>query len=304
MTGLEVSRLPLALALTLGLAAPLGWARAASLGFVAAVQGQVEVRSSGGAGWAVAGLDRKLELGDHVRTGPASGVKILLANETILILGAASELTLGRSNEPSWLKLHAGQARVRVGETAPTSVELHTPSAVIGGEGAIFEAYVVEESAAVVWTLVCDPSGTSFARPLGSETDPTRPDQPQDCTRVARGEPLVGLPRPPGFAPVPFLSSRPAPGAGELLGQAGVAAGSGSGGKLLERVVSGGVPAADGFGGGDTELRDPYIEDAQQADTLSGDRKRPDEPPPGPELSPCPTPEPVELCPDPGGGEQ
>ena len=174
-------------------------------------------------------------------------MKILLADATLLILGSSTELALGP--EPGRLELRAGQ--VRVAGSRPLA--LHTPTAVIDGQGTSFEAYVVQDDTGS-WTLVCDREG---------------------CMRVAQGEPAAATPRPQGLDAVPFLSSRPAPGAGELLGQLGVAAGPGSGGRLLDLVVSG-VPMLDSssFGERDAELGDSYIEDAQEAATLEGDRPR------------------------------
>ena len=279
MTESESNRLPLALGLVLalGLAASPGGARAASLGFIAAVKGEVQVRTGAEGRWGVAPRDRALELGDSLRTGTDSGVKILLADATLLTLGASTELALGP--EPGRLELRAGQVRV----AGSTPLALHTPTAVIDGQGTSFEAYVVQDDTGT-WTRVCDREG---------------------CKRVAPGEPAADTPRPNGFGLVPFLSSRPAPGAGELLGPPGVAAGPGAGGKLLDLVVSG-VPALDGssFGESDAELRDPYIEDAQQAATLSDDRggsTRPEERPPAPPPL-CPAPETVEPCSEPTAG--
>ncbi len=277
--------LPLVAGLTLviGMLASPGLAMAEPVGFIAAFEGSVEVQGSGSMSWAAAVLDRDLEIGDVVRTGPASAVKMLLADETILALGESTELTIdsyiigsAATRDPSVLRLLKGKARVLVGEAfgGPTRVEMHTPTAVIGVKGTRFEAYVVEDRARGLWTLVCNLGGDIFVRQIGAKTGRTVRPRFELCTRVFRDQPPDDeIRRPLGFAPVPVLSSRPRSGAPEVVGEPGAASKPGSGGRLLEFVSSEGpeLDLSDSpIDEGDADLGQVYIEDAAQAAELGG----------------------------------
>jgi len=283
------------LALVIGMLAPPGLAGAEPVGFIAAFEGSVEVQGTGSMSWAAAVLDRDLEIGDVVRTGPASAVKMLLADETILALGESTELKLdsyiignAATHDPSVLRLFKGKARVLVGEAfgGPTRIEMHTPTAVIGVKGTKFEAYVVEDRVRGVWTLVCNLGGHIFVRQIGASTGRAVRPRLELCTRVFRDQPPDDeIRRPVGFAPVPVLSSRPRPGGAEVVGQPGVAAGQpDSGGKLLDFVSSEGPQLDLGnspIDEGDADLGQVYIEDAVQAAELGGAEIREQLPLPG-----------------------
>ena len=277
------------LVLAIGMLATPGLAGAEPVGFVAAFEGSVEVQSAGSTSWAAALLDRDLEIGDVVRTGPSSAIKILLADETILALGESTELTIdsyvvgsAATRDPSVLKLLKGKARVLVGEAfgGPTRVEMHTPTAVIGVKGTKFEAYIVEDATRGVWTLVCNLGGSIFVRQIDEKTARTVRPQLELCTRVLRDRPPSDeIRRPAGFAPVPVLSSRPSPGVAEVLGRPGVSAASQSpsGGKLLDFVTTEdpGLNLADSpLDEGGAELGNVFIEDAQQASEAAGESFR------------------------------
>lgn len=277
-------RLVAGLVLAIGMLASPGLAGAEPVGFIAAFEGSVEVQGAGSMSWAAAALDRDLEIGDVVRTGPASAVKMLLADETILALGESTELTIdsyivgsAATRDPSVLRLLKGKARVLVGEAfgGPTRVEMHTPTAVIGVKGTKFEAYVVEDRARGQWTLVCNLGGHIFVRRINEKTERAVRPRFELCTRVFRDQPPSDeIRRPLGFAPVPVLSSRPSRGAPEVVGRADVAAGQpDSPGKLLDFVSSEG-PQLDlrdsPIDEGDADLGQRYIEDTVQALELQG----------------------------------
>ena len=301
---MSMSRLPLRVAATLILAVGVLSAprqvSAEPVGFVAATVGSVDIQPTGTTSWAAAMVDRDIELGDTVRTGPASAMKMLLADETILALGESTELVIdayivgaAATRDPSILKLLKGRARVLVGEAfgGPTRVEMHTPTAVIGVKGTEFEAYVVEDPVTGVWTLVCNLGGSIFVRQLEGAAGRTVRPRYELCTRVFRDQPPEDeIRRPAGFAPVPMPSTQPAPGAAEVLGARGVAGGgTGSGGNLHKYVVSGDTGLTLGeapIEEGDSDLGKEYIEDHIQA------REAGDDPPPPLPLPPGITPQP------------
>ncbi len=276
-------RLVPGLVLAIGMLASPGLAGAEPVGFIAAFEGSVEVQAAGGMSWAAAALDRDLEIGDVVRTGPASAVKMLLADETILALGESTELTIdsyivgsAATRDPSVLRLLKGKARVLVGEAfgGPTRVEMHTPTAVIGVKGTKFEAYVVEDRARGQWTLVCNLGGHIFVRRINEKTERAVRPRFELCTRVFRDQPPSDeIRRPLGFAPVPVLSSQPSRGAPEVVGEPGLASKPGSAGKLLDFVSSEG-PQLDlrdsPIDEGGADLGQRYIEDTVQALELQG----------------------------------
>ncbi len=296
--------LPVATLLTLALLAPLGWARAEPVGFVAAFEGSVEIQAAGSTSGAAAVLDSELALGDTLRTAPSSALKLLLADGTALTLGESTDLRLD-SRDPSVLKLLQGEARLGVGQALGglTRVELHTPTAVIAVEDGEFEVYVSGDSSTGPWTLVCNLRGSLFVRQIGEETGRRLELRPERCMRIFRERlPSEESLRPAGFALLPLLSSRPAAGLAELLGRPGVAsAGAGSGGKLGDFVISwepdrGGARRDEG--GPDPETT--FIEDAVQAAELRDKPAvEPSDPPDPPE---CPVPEP--LCPPPSEAGQ
>jgi hypothetical protein len=190
-----------------------GGAWAQTVGFVAGTQGDVEIRADGATSWAASSIDQNVSVGDTIRTGPDSAVKILLADETILTLGEDTELKIDEyvigdaaTRDPSALELLRGKARVFVGEAfgGPTRVEMYTPTAVIGVKGTGFEAYITEDPRKGKWTLVCHLDGGIFVRSRDESTDP-RVVIPKDglCSQVFQDHaPSDLVPRPSGFAPI------------------------------------------------------------------------------------------------------
>jgi hypothetical protein len=163
------------LVLAAGILLPTTRAVAQTVGFVAALEGTVEIRSAGVASWEAALLDRDVALGDVVRTGPDGGAKILLADDTILTVGDDTELEIdsyvvgpAATSDPSVLRLLKGKARTVVGERfgGTTRIEVHTPTAVIGVKGTAFDTYVLADAMRGMWTLCCNVQGSIFVKHL------------------------------------------------------------------------------------------------------------------------------------------
>ncbi len=188
-------------------------ASAQVVGFVAATQGNVEVQAKGGMSWAASVVDQDISIGDTIRTGPDSAVKILLADETILTLGEDTELLIDKyvvgeaaTRDPSVIELLRGRARVFVGEAfgGPTRLEMYTPTAVIGVKGTGFEAFIREDRRRGKHTLVCHLDGAIFTRPR-EDSQKSKVVIPTDglCAEVFRDHaPSDLIPRPTGFGPI------------------------------------------------------------------------------------------------------
>jgi hypothetical protein len=270
------------------------------VGFVAALEGDVEVLPTGETSWAAATIDRDVEVGDTLRTGPGAVAKVLLIDETILTLGEETELLIdsyivgpNATQDPSVLRLLKGKARVLVGEAfgGPTRVEMHTPTAVIGVKGTEFDAQVVEDSRFGLWTLCCNLDGSVFVR----QVDPTQggrvEPRPGFCTQVFPDlPPEREIPRPVRFPPVRTLTTKPQPGTAEstVLGPSGVGAQT-SGEPGVDAWVVQPDPGADLIGssleGGTDRLGDQFedVVQTQIAEQNSGSGADPSPPfPSGP----------------------
>jgi hypothetical protein len=228
---------------------PIGQASAEPVGFVAAFQGSVEIQATGASSWEAATIDRDVEIGDSVRTGPGAAIKIILSDETILSIGEETDLVIdsyivgaAATRDPSVLKLLRGRARVLVGEAfgGPTRVEMHTPTAVIGVKGTEFETYVIEDPITGIWTLVCDVDGHIFVRALDPTDKRVVEPRPGLCTQVFEDQPPSDeIPRPAGFPPVQTPATQPAPGTAEtvLFGSPGVGQGQQPKGQNVDQFV-------------------------------------------------------------------
>ena len=261
-----------------------GSAAAEPVGFVAAFAGSVEIRSGLATSWEAAAVDRDVSIGDVIRTGPSSAIKILLADETILSLGEDTELAIdtfvvgaAATQEPSVLRLLRGKARVLVGEAfgGPTRLETHTPTAVIGVKGTEYETYVIEDTKRGIWTLVCNLHGDIFVRHLKEGLKGTVRPTVERCTEVLRDRaPQDEIARPDGFPHVQSPSSQPGQGGTEaaLFGAPGVAADGGSQGSLNTYIVEAETltPGAGGMEPGNSGLGDPIFEDVVQTLSVSG----------------------------------
>lgn len=236
--------LPVLLAAALALAAP---AAAEPVGFVAGLEGVVEVERGGQSSWTAAQLDQDIQIGDTVRTGPDSAVKIVLVDDTTLSLGEETELAIDRfvvgdaaTREPSVLRQLRGQIRTRVGEAfgGTTRLEMHTPTAVMGVKGTVFTSQIARLGSELS-TLGCNFEGSVFIRFLN---DLTVWDVPLDkCRRAFADRIEEPIEPPPDFVDV----SAPSAGAGPeqtqaLLFEAGAGGGPEQG--LDEWVASAGLP--------------------------------------------------------------
>jgi hypothetical protein len=141
--GLPASLL-LALALLFAPIIGLQGAQAQSeIGVAAAVRGAVEVRS-GGASRAPSGGEAML-LGDRVLTQRASGMQVLLLDESVFTIGEGNDLTIDRfvynpDRSTGELAARATTGFLRfvsggIGALAPQNISLQTPSATIGVRG-------------------------------------------------------------------------------------------------------------------------------------------------------------------------
>jgi len=114
------------------------------IGFVAAVNGQVDRLAASDSVWQLAAVDDPVWQGDTLRTGMHSSAKIVLVDDTTLGLGedtvlAVDNLVIGPEalSVPSILRQFRGQVRTRVGEAfgGTTRIEIHTPTAIMGVKG-------------------------------------------------------------------------------------------------------------------------------------------------------------------------
>lgn len=271
--------------LLVALTATVAPAASASIGFVAGMEGQVDLLRSGQASWAAAVLDDEVDAGDAVRTGLGSAVKIVLIDDTTLVLGEDTELVIdnlltGQAalEEPSILRQLRGQLRTRVGEAfgGTTRIEIHTPTAIMGVKGTegttridglapasvpgMIDGAGAPDPEEEISTVVRNWEGGITASMLEGAHWPVPPEQ---CRIVYIDR--IGPPEacPDDFVPV----TAPGPGPGPVA-------------RLEDDLLVGGLPgvAADMGGGvGDVvgeslliEPPDPVIEDRTDADAFAG----------------------------------
>jgi hypothetical protein len=143
-------------------AAPAG---ADPVGFLAAVEGTVEVKPGGAGSFAAAAIDREISVGDTIRTGRDSLAKLVLQDDSVITIDEETELLIdhyvvggGAGQEPSRVSLLSGHVRTKVGETfgGATRLQLHTPTAVIGVKGTEWLTWYLTQQAT---TYVCVVSG-------------------------------------------------------------------------------------------------------------------------------------------------
>ncbi len=205
-------------ALCLGLAAPV--AAAEPIGQVAAVEGQVDLRSFAAAAsaWQPAALDQALELGDWIRTQRNARARILLANDSVLSVDEETELGLDQAvvgaaggRPHPVIQQVSGQVLTAVGEAfgGQTRLEVHTPTAVLGVKGTVFEVRVRRE------TLACVYQGNVSVRNANPAVKGEELIPEGWCREVHRDRP----PGPPQAPPRDFRSAGPGPEAGPLAPQ-------------------------------------------------------------------------------------
>ena len=203
-----------------------------AVGWVTEIEGRVEARHADGDSWGNLQPAAELAVGDHVRTAADSKAKLLLRDDSVLLLAPDSELTLDEQTAgpvPSTrLKLLEGKVRALVTERygAPGSTfELQSVNAITGVRGTSFVASydpATEETVVVGLihtTTVRARSDASAGREVrlgpGQETRvrrgnyPTRPTRVSDATM--RG--LIGV-----------TTVRPTRGTGSAPGAKGVVA--------------------------------------------------------------------------------
>lgn len=190
-------------------------AGAEPVGQIVGIEGQVGVKSRSGASYRPAALDGRLELGDWIRTERASRAKLLLRGDTLVSVDEETELgvdesVLGGAGAPTRvIEQVSGQMLTTVGETfgGAARLEVHTPTAVLGIKGTVFEVRVREE------TLVCVHDGRVSARNRDASVTGELEVPPGWCREVQPGKPPGGLISPPRD----FRSTGPGPGAGGSL---------------------------------------------------------------------------------------
>jgi len=178
------------------------------VGFVAGVEGEVEIQPGGQLSWTAAATDGNVEIGDTIRTGLDSAIKIVLVDDTTLSLGEDTELVIDNFvvgdaavREVSVLRHLKGQIRTRVGEAfgGTTRVEIHTPTAVMGVKGTELSS-LIEKTGGETTTLGCTWEGGVFMYLPG---DKVKMDVPLNFCRRAWTD-RIGPPItvPPGYTPV------------------------------------------------------------------------------------------------------
>ena len=126
-------------------------ALAEPIGFVASIDGLVEIQHQDYSTWAPAALDGNISMGDTISTERNSFVKILLVDDTTLFIDEETELTIDKlvvgdlaTVERSVLQQLRGQVRAHVGNAfgGTTRLEIHTPTAIVGVKGSTMEVRV------------------------------------------------------------------------------------------------------------------------------------------------------------------
>ncbi|MCH2172655.1 FecR family protein [Myxococcota bacterium] len=188
------------------------WAPSATVaepvGFVAGVEGNVEIVRGSQSSWQTAALDQSIEIGDGVRTGMDSALKLVLIDDTTLTVGEDTEVLVDSFlvgdlalREPSVIRQLSGQLRMRVGEAfgGSTRVEIHTPTAVMGVKGTALTSRVSAENGEAV-TLGCNWEGGVFmSAPNGNtsvDVDVNR------CRKAYRDRIGPMIPVPVDFVPI------------------------------------------------------------------------------------------------------
>jgi hypothetical protein len=198
-----------------GLVLALTWlapaAFAAPVGFVAAMDGLVEIQPSGDANWTPAALDSNISLGDSIGTERNSFAKVLLVDDTILFVGEETELVIDKlvvgefaTTERSVLQQIRGQVRARVGQAfgGTTRLEIHTPTAIVGVKGSTMEVRVRGPKGSRE-TVVRNVQGEMFVK--GRDHSGNAIDLPRGlCSRIIEGRD----PEPPMACPDDFESVR------------------------------------------------------------------------------------------------
>lgn len=123
-------------------------AAAEEIGFVAAAVGDAEIAPGGSDTFQAARRDGGVAIGDRLRTGLDSSLKIVLVDDTLLQIDEDTELTVetfhvgaAATQQPSILRQLRGRLRATVGDAfgGSTKLQVHTPTAAVGVKGTDFE---------------------------------------------------------------------------------------------------------------------------------------------------------------------
>ena len=252
------------------------------MGFVAALQGQVDVLRAGEATWSAAFVDDELYAGDSLRTGEGSAAKIVLRDDTVLGIGAETELKSDgletgsdALTKPSVLRLLRGRVSARVGKGfgGVTRIEVHTPTGIMGVKGGGSEH---ADEALDPWSEAPEPAPAVEVHALYTLV---RSTQGEITAAMRGGEPL---PVPAGKCRAIFrdrVSSAEACSA-DLVAVPDLWSATSPLARLEDDLLVGGLPAV-AAGPGDSpaiavgeslllEPLDPVIEDRTDADAFAG----------------------------------
>lgn len=182
------------------------WSRVAfgadAAGQVAALEGTAEV-TRGGTTQPIKAGD-PIYVGDKLKTAPASKLRLLLKDETVLTLAASTEMVVnqedvGGATSKTGLGMMGGTLRALVTErygTPGSKFEVETPTAIAGVRGT---GFVISYDAATGTTTVVGLFDTTWVRSKNGRGEVTV--GPDRTTEVRRG----GLPRKPGRVEGPRL---------------------------------------------------------------------------------------------------
>jgi ferric-dicitrate binding protein FerR (iron transport regulator) len=173
------------------------------VGRVAALEGGAEAQHTGAPAWAPLAAGDGILLGDRLRTLADGRLKVLLRDESVLTLGASSELTvdeqaIGAEAPASRFGLAVGTLRAVVTERygkPGARFEVETPTAIAGVRGTSF---IATYDAAAEQTVVVGLIDTTYVRSrVDSETTREVRLGPGETTTVRRGSyPLRPSPMP------------------------------------------------------------------------------------------------------------
>jgi hypothetical protein len=163
------------------------------VGAVAAVQGTAEALHPGTSAWAALTAGAPILLGDQLRTGAASKLKVLFRDDSVMTLAPNSQLTVNEQVVPtaggaSRFTLTVGTVRAVVTEQygkAGARFEVETPTAVAGVRGTSFIAQY--DISAEETTVVGLEDVTNVRSKLDGTGGRAVDLKPGEVTRVKRG---------------------------------------------------------------------------------------------------------------------
>jgi hypothetical protein len=252
-------------------------------GTVAALQGRAEAQRGATAAWAALAVRQDVFVGDRLRTAEASRLKLLMRDDSVITLGAKSELVIDAQlvrteGSTSTLGVAVGAVRAVVTDrygTKGSRFEVKTPTAVAGVRGTGFLALVDEDAKRTRIVGLYDVTAVrSVTDPAGRREVRVGPGQ---ITEVLAGA-LPTKPRDlaPGERAALEALATVGPPSGEIPGSEAPPAGAGE----VPDEGSGdpGDPATPGPpGGGAIQRPDGAID--QPLDRLRGPRQPPPPPP-------------------------